>query len=143
MAIFSNSGIDVVLVVDRRGIHRAHKLNATLDHYHGKLRFHFLPAHCGYHLNPLEGFWRVLKDTIGAGRCFGDLQQLYQRSRRVLMAHQERPVYLTFDLQRKGGKQWVPTRIASNKSISFGLEGLRLTAMRYGKFYVRISSQDI
>jgi len=58
-----------------------------------KFRFHFLPAHCGHHLNPIEGFWRVMKDTIGAGRCFGDLQQLYQRTRRVLMAHQERPIY--------------------------------------------------
>jgi len=33
------------------------------------------------------------QDTIGAGRCFGDLQQLYQRTRQVLMAHQERPIY--------------------------------------------------
>ena len=56
-------------------------------------RFHFLPAHCGHHLNPIEGFWRVMKDTIGAGRCFGNLQQLYQRTRRVLMVHQERPIY--------------------------------------------------
>src|SRR6266540_1288238 len=63
------------------------------DHYHSKLHLHFLPAHCGHHLNPIEGFWRVMKDTIGAGRCFGDLQQLYQRTRRVLMAHQERPIY--------------------------------------------------
>ena len=82
-----------VLVVDRSGIHRAHKLVATLDHYHGKLRFHFLPAHCGHHFNPIEGFWRVMKDTIGAGRCFPDLRQLYQRTRQVLMAHQERPIY--------------------------------------------------
>ena len=45
---------------------------------------------CDYNI---EGFWRVMKHTIGAGRCFGDLQQLYQRTRRVLMAHQERPIY--------------------------------------------------
>ena len=93
MATFSKIGTEVVMVVDRSGIHRAHKLDATLDHYHGKLRFHFLPAHCGHHLNPIEGFWRVMKDTISAGRCFGNLQQLYQRTRRVLMAHQERPMY--------------------------------------------------
>jgi len=93
MATFSKIGKEVVMVVDRSGIHRAHKLDATLAHYHGKLRFHFLPAHCGHHLNPIEGFWRVMKDTISAGRCFGDLQQLYQRTRRVLMAHQERPIY--------------------------------------------------
>ena len=61
--------------------------------YHKKFRFHFLPAHCGHHLNPIEGFWRVMKDTIGAGRCFPDLRQLYQRTRQVLMAHQERHIY--------------------------------------------------
>ena len=93
MATFRKTGKEVVMVVDRSGIHRAHKLDATLDHYQGTFRFHFLPAHCGHHLNPIEGFWRVMKDTIGAGRCFGNLQQLYQRTRRVLMVHQERPIY--------------------------------------------------
>ena len=93
MATFSQTGQDVVMVVDRSGIHRAHTLDATLAHYQGKFRFHFLPAHCGHHLNPIEGFWRVMKDTIGAGRCFPNLHQLSQRTRQVLMAHQERPIY--------------------------------------------------
>ena len=93
MATFSKRGKEVVMVVDRSGIHRAHKLDATLEHYHSKFRLHFLPARCGHHLNPIEGFWRVLKDTIGAGRCFPALHQLYQRTRQVLMAHQERPIY--------------------------------------------------
>ena len=93
MATFQKTGKEVVMVVDRSGIHRAHKLDATLDHYHGKFRLHFLPAHCGHHLNPIEGFWRVMKDAIGAGRCFRDLPALYQRTRQVLMAHQERPIY--------------------------------------------------
>src|SRR5262249_4876655 len=83
----------LIFLYSRSGIHRAHKLDTTLEHYHSKLRFHFLPAHCGHHRNPIEGFLRVMKDTIGAGRCFGNLQQLYQRTRRVLMAHQERPIY--------------------------------------------------
>jgi len=93
MATFRTTEKEVVMVVDRSGIHRAHKLDSTLDHYHGKFHFHFFPAHCGHHLNPIEGFWRVMKDTIGAGRCFADLQQLYQRTRRVLIGHQERPIY--------------------------------------------------
>ena len=50
MAAFRTTGKAVVMVVDRSGIHRAHKLDATLDHYHDKFRFHFLPAHCGHHL---------------------------------------------------------------------------------------------
>ena len=93
MHVFGKTGKEVVMVVDRSGIHRAHKLDATLDHYHEKLRLHFLPAHCGHHLNPIEGFWRVMKGVIGAGRCFPALHQLYQRTRHVLMAHQERPIY--------------------------------------------------
>ena len=44
---------------------------------------------CDYNI---EGFWRVLKDTIGAGRCFANLPLLYQRTRQVLMAHHERPI---------------------------------------------------
>ena len=83
MATFRKTGKEGVMVVDRSGIHRAHKLDATLEHYHGKFRFHFLPAHCGHHLNPIEGFWRVMKDMIGAGRCFPHLHQLYQRTRQV------------------------------------------------------------
>ena len=81
------------MVVERSGSHRAHKLDTTLDHYQGKCRLHCLPAHCGHHRNPIEGFWRVMKDAIGAGRGFAALHQLYQRTRHVLMAHQERPIY--------------------------------------------------
>ena len=36
MATFSKTGKEVVMVVDRSGIHRAHKLDATLDHYHSQ-----------------------------------------------------------------------------------------------------------
>jgi DDE superfamily endonuclease len=93
MATCSKAGKDGVIVVDRSGMHRAHKLDTTLDHYDGTLRFHMLPAHCGHHLNPIEGFWRVMKDYIGAGRCFANLHLLYHRTRQVLMAHQERPIY--------------------------------------------------
>jgi len=93
MAACSKTGKEVVRVVDRRGIHRAHKLDATFDHYHDTLRCHFFPAHCGHHLNPIEGFWRVMQDAIGAGRCFAHLHLLYQRTRQGLMAHQERPIY--------------------------------------------------
>ncbi len=93
LATFSKTGKKVVMVVDRRGSHRAHKLDATLAHDHGTCRFHVFPAPCGHHLNPIEGFWRVMKDTIGAGRCLANLPLFYQRTRQVLMAHQERPMY--------------------------------------------------
>src|SRR6266568_5167271 len=42
MHVFGKTGKEVVMVVDRSGIHRAHKLGATLDHYNGKLQLHLL-----------------------------------------------------------------------------------------------------
>ena len=93
MALFRHTGKEVVMVADRSGIHRAKKLASTLAHWHEQFRWHLLPAHCGHHLNPIEGFWRVLQDRIGAGRCLPDRHQLYHRTRRVLMAHHERPIY--------------------------------------------------
>jgi len=93
MQVFGSSGKEVVMVTDQSGIHRAHKLDATLKHYQGKFRLKLLPAHSGHHLNPMEGFWRAMKDAIGAGRCLSDLHQLYQRTRQVLMAQQEQPIY--------------------------------------------------
>jgi hypothetical protein len=93
MATFRKAGKEVVMVVDRSGIHRAHTLDTTLAHSHDTFRFHCFPAHCGHHLKPIEGFWRVMKDKIGAGRCFPDLSQLYHRTRRVLMTHHEQPIY--------------------------------------------------
>jgi DDE superfamily endonuclease len=92
MGVFGPTGKEVVLVGDRSGSHRAGKVASTLAHYEGQLQFHLLPAHCGHPLNPLEGFWRVMQDAIGAGRCFPALHQLYQRTRQVLIAHQERPI---------------------------------------------------
>jgi transposase len=93
MALFGHTGKEVVRVVDRSGIHRAKKLASTLAHWHEQFRLHCLPPQCGHHRNPIEGLWRVMKDRIGAGRCFPDLHQLYQRARQALMAHQGRPIY--------------------------------------------------
>ena len=54
MALFGHTGKEVVMVVDRSGIHRAHKLASTLAHWHEQFRLYVLPARCGHHLNPIE-----------------------------------------------------------------------------------------
>ena len=81
------------MVVDRSGIHRAHTLAATLPHWYKQFQVHVLPAPCGHPLHPIAGFWRVMQDRSGAGRCVPDLHQRSQRTRQVLMAPQARPMY--------------------------------------------------
>jgi len=87
-----NTGTEGVMVVGRSGLQRAGTLASTPAHYAGRFQFHLLPARCGHHLNPSEGIWRVMQEAIGAGRCLPDPAQLYERTRQVLMAHQERPI---------------------------------------------------
>jgi len=60
LATCSKTTKEVVMVVDRSGIRRAHQLASTLAHWHEQFRLYVLPARCGHHLNPIEGFWRVL-----------------------------------------------------------------------------------
>ena len=81
------------MVADRSGMHRAKKLASTLEHDQGKFHLHVVPARCGHKLNPIEGFWRAMQDTIGAGRCCADVHRVYQRTRQVLMAHRKRPIF--------------------------------------------------
>src|SRR5262249_18515719 len=41
MALFGHTGKEVVMVVDRSGIHRADKLASTLGHWHERFRLYF------------------------------------------------------------------------------------------------------
>jgi hypothetical protein len=93
MQVFGSRGKEGIMVTDRSGIHRAHKLDATLEHDQGQFRLQFLPAHSGHHLNPMEGFWRAMQEAIGAGRGLSDLHPLYPRTRQGLMAPQDQPIY--------------------------------------------------
>ena len=81
-----------VRVVERRGRQRAHKLDARLDHDRGTWRCHCFPAPWGPHLTPRAGWWRGRQEAMGAGRGCCALPQLYQRTRRVLMAPPECPI---------------------------------------------------
>jgi DDE superfamily endonuclease len=80
MATFQKTKKEVVMVVDRSGLHWAHKLDATLDHYHGTFRCHFLPARCGHHLNPHRRF------LARAERCHRR-GPVFKRSAAALQAH--------------------------------------------------------
>ena len=81
------------MVVDRSGIHQAPQLDTTRNHSPGTLRRHGFPAHGGPPLHPIDGFWRVMEDAMGAGRGFHERVQRYKRPRQVLLAHHERPMY--------------------------------------------------
>lgn len=54
MAIFSNTGKEIVIVADRSSIHRAHKLTATLDHYTNRFNYSYYQPTVGIISTPLK-----------------------------------------------------------------------------------------
>jgi transposase len=65
----------VVLVLDRASFHRSLAALAALSLFEHRLRIIWLPAYCS-ELNPIERFWRHLKDLACANRLWNSLQEL-------------------------------------------------------------------
>jgi hypothetical protein len=120
MALLGHTGKNGVMVVARRGLHRAPQLASTRAHWRAQCRWPGFPAPGDHPRHPMEGFWRVLKDWSGAGRCVLDLHQLYQRTRRGLMAHQEQPISAFHWSQIPPQTQWELLAASSiHRSASF------------------------
>jgi transposase len=61
----------VVLVLDNASYHKAAAVRAFFSLVEHRVLVIFLPAYCS-HLNPIERFWRFVKDTACANTLFPD-----------------------------------------------------------------------
>ena len=65
----------VVLVLDNASYHKAAAVRAFFSLVEPRVLVIFLPAYCS-HLNPIERFWRFVKDTACANTLFPDFALL-------------------------------------------------------------------
>jgi len=77
----------VVLVMDNAPYHRSAEVRAVLSLYEHRLLVFWLPAYCPM-LNPIERYWRHLKDLALANRLFLSSDLLIENLKRVLEAQQ-------------------------------------------------------
>jgi transposase len=87
----------IVLVMDNAPYHRSRAVQAMLSLYSERVLVFWLPPYCPT-LNPIERFWRHLKDIATANWLYPSVDELLANVRRVLHAQNEplHPLRLTF-----------------------------------------------
>ena len=87
----------VVLVMDNAPYHRSRAVQAFLSLYAERVLVFWLPPYCPT-LNPIERFWRHLKDIAVANTLFHSIDALLDNVCAVLLAQNEpqNPLRLSF-----------------------------------------------
>jgi putative transposase len=75
----------IVLVMDNASYHHSAPVRAALSLFEHRVRVIYLPARCP-DLNPIERYWRHLKDLACANQLFLNLESLAKSVRQILYA---------------------------------------------------------
>ena len=76
---------NVILVMDNAPYHRSKAVQAALSLFEDRLLVFWLPPYCST-LNPIERFWRHLKDLATANKLFPTIEALLLNIHKVLDA---------------------------------------------------------
>jgi transposase len=76
----------LVLVLDRASYHKSAAALAALSLFEHRVMIIWLPAYCT-ELNPIERFWRHLKDQACANQLWSSLEEVIEKVEQVL--HQQ------------------------------------------------------
>jgi transposase len=76
----------IVLVLDRASYHKSAAAWAALSLFEHRIMIIWLPAYCT-ELNPIERFWRHLKDLACANQLWSSLEEVIEKVEQVL--HQQ------------------------------------------------------
>ena len=73
----------IVLVLDHASYHRSAAAQAALSLFEHRVLVFWLPAYCT-ELNPIERFWRYLKDQACANQLWSDIDRMVEAVETVL-----------------------------------------------------------
>lgn len=76
----------LILVLDRASYHKSAASLAALSLFEHRIMIIWLPAYCT-ELNPIERFWRYLKDLACANQLWSGLEEVIEKVEQVL--HQQ------------------------------------------------------
>ena len=89
----------LVLVMDNASYHRSAAVQAALSLYEHRLMVFWLPPYCPT-LNPIERFWRHLKDIATANKLFLTINGLLANLEHVLDAQNQPEHSLRMNLNK-------------------------------------------
>jgi transposase len=87
----------IVLVMDNAPYHHSAQTRAALSLFEHRLLVFWLPAYCST-LNPIERFWRHLKDLALANKLFLSTHALLQAINHIIVAQNQldSPLHIAF-----------------------------------------------
>ena len=77
------SSLPIVIVLDNASYHHSHISEAMLAYFEDRSMVCWLPPYCS-DLNPIERFWRHLKETACANRLFKHISEIVDSVAKVL-----------------------------------------------------------
>jgi transposase len=78
----------VILVLDNASFHKSAAALAALSLFEHRVRVFWLPPYCST-LNPIERFWRHLKDQVCINKLFPNMEHLIQAVEKHLNAQNQ------------------------------------------------------
>lgn len=79
----------VVVVLDNAKYHTSHASQAAISLFDHRVWFFWLPKYCSVDLNPIERFWRHLKDAVCVNKLFPDMARLVDSVEMLLSAQND------------------------------------------------------
>ena len=89
----------IVLVLDRASYHKSAAALAALSLFEHRVMVVWLPAYCT-ELNPIERFWRHLKDLACANQLWGSLEHVIEAVEKVLYQQNDPSCESRFSLSK-------------------------------------------
>lgn len=89
----------VVLVMDNASYHKSASSLAALSLFEHRVMVVWLPAYCS-DLNPIERFWRHLKDLACANKLQDNIAEVVRVAERILMAQNMPSSSLSFHIYK-------------------------------------------
>jgi putative transposase len=89
----------VVLVMDNASYHKSAPALATLSLFEHRVLVVWLPPYCS-DLNPIERFWRHLKDLACANKLQDDISEVLKSAERVMMKQNLTEDLLSFHVSK-------------------------------------------
>lgn len=89
----------IVLVLDRASYHKSAAALAALSLFEHRILIIWLPAYCT-ELNPIERFWRHLKDLACANQLWSSLEEVIEKVEQVLYQQNTPDYEYRFELSK-------------------------------------------
>jgi hypothetical protein len=89
----------VVLVMDNASYHKSASALAALSLFEHRVLVIWLPTYCS-DLNPIERFWRYLKDLACANKLQDDIVEVVKVAEKIMVCQNDPASYLRFHVSK-------------------------------------------